>query len=114
MLRGCSDFFSLQIYVKMMTGKTISLNVESLDTVVHVKALIQAHEGILVGQQRLICEGKQMEDGHTLSDYNIREGSVLHLILCCRGCWGENPIGFLSVTTMQYAFSFILRVIRLA
>ena len=75
----------MQIFVRTLTGKTLTIEVDPNDTITNVKKKVREKEGIPEEKQRLIYAGKQLQEGSTLSDYNIGNYSTLRLVLRLMG-----------------------------
>jgi len=75
----------MQLFVKTLTGKTVSIEVEEGESIEDLKAKIAEKEGIPPEQQRLIFGGQQLQDAKTIDDYNIGDDATLHLVLRLRG-----------------------------
>ena len=96
---------SYQIYVKTPTGSHIMLDVNQGNTIYEVKEMIQTRTGVSPARQRLIFAGKVLEDGRTLSDYNIQKESMLHVVFLLIAVKGKLPGAFSVSSTKQVWFS---------
>jgi len=96
----------MQLFVKTLTGKTVSIEVEEGESIEDVKAKIAEKEGIPPEQQRLIFGGQQLQDSKTLDDYDVGDDATLHLVLRLRGGGASTPVNWIldRVTGVKSTF----------
>ena len=93
-----------EVTVNTLTGKLITLDVDPADTIKTVKQKIQDKQGVPAELQRLVFAGSQLEEGRTLSDYDIQTDAMLHLVLCLRG--GSSTSSDMSTSRLQVVDRF--------
>lgn len=97
---------AFQVFVRTLTGKTLAISVtDRSETIETVKRKIHSREGIAPDQQRLILDGKQLEDGRTLSYYNVMRDTTIHLILRLRGGYA-GPNFFLDANFLDPRYDY--------
>ena len=104
----------MQLFVKTLTGKTVSIEVEEGESIEDVKAKIAEKEGIPPEQQRLIFGGQQLQDSKTLDDYNVGDDATLHLVLRLRGgtYWSGITDKLLGRGLLRVEESFVKKHLR--
>ena len=104
----------MQIFIeRMVSGKTITLDVEASNAIKDVKAQICNIEGIPAKKQRLIFNEQRLEKDHTISEYHIQNKSTLHLLICnncCRGCENKSPMDITAYMRSRESFRSCLTV----